>query len=295
MSYTSVFTVFYIKNVARTIPVIGFPESYFEANRIAVDAHENSARMCAKGVLAWIVEPYRVDFECFLYPDFQRTMVIEMRDVPFFGVIADPRSYINIFYLLLAFPLGIAYFVFLVTGISVGVGLAIIWVGLPILVLVLGVSWLLCNLERTLAVYLLKEEIDPISHEDIFGPAKVGETNLSTVERVLVGAWRVFKARVTDRVTWTGIFYLFLKFPLGVASFAIVVTLVSVSAWFVGASFYYWIDPGIDVGIMFIDTPGEAFLLTAIGIVVVFVSLHVINATALVSGWLARIMLGRLN
>ncbi|MDP6454381.1 MAG: sensor domain-containing protein [SAR202 cluster bacterium] len=222
-------------------------------------------------------------------------MVIEMRDVPFFGVIADPRSYINIFYLLLAFPLGIAYFVFLVTGISVGVGLAIIWVGLPILVLVLGVSWLLCNLERTLAVYLLKEEIDPISHEDIFGPAKVGETNLSTVERVLVGAWRVFKARVTDRVTWTGIFYLFLKFPLGVASFAIVVTLVSVSAWFVGASFYYWIDPGIDVGIMFIDTPGEAFLLTAIGIVVVFVSLHVINATALVSGWLARIMLGRLN
>jgi len=44
----------------------------------------------------------------------------------FFGVVADPQSYLNIFYLLLAFPLGIAYFVFLVTGISVGTGLIII-------------------------------------------------------------------------------------------------------------------------------------------------------------------------
>ncbi len=51
----------------------------------------------------------------------------------FFGVIARPQSYINIFYLLLAFPLGIAYFVFLVTGISVGASLIIIWVGIPIL------------------------------------------------------------------------------------------------------------------------------------------------------------------
>ena len=44
----------------------------------------------------------------------------------FFGVVADPQSYLNIFYLLLAFPLGIAYFVFLVTGISVGTGLIVI-------------------------------------------------------------------------------------------------------------------------------------------------------------------------
>ena len=31
----------------------------------------------------------------------------------FFGVVTDPQSFINIFYLLLSFPLGIAYFVFL--------------------------------------------------------------------------------------------------------------------------------------------------------------------------------------
>ena len=44
-----------------------------------------------------------------------------------FSVVVRPQTYLNIFYLLLSFPLGIAYFVFLVTGLSVGFGLLIIW------------------------------------------------------------------------------------------------------------------------------------------------------------------------
>jgi hypothetical protein len=51
----------------------------------------------------------------------------------FFGVLRRSETYRNLGYDLLAFPLGIAYFVFLVTGLSVGVGLVIIWVGVPIL------------------------------------------------------------------------------------------------------------------------------------------------------------------
>lgn len=50
----------------------------------------------------------------------------------FFGVVAEPRSYLNIVYLLLAFPLGTFYFVFLVTGLSLGFGLIITLVGIPI-------------------------------------------------------------------------------------------------------------------------------------------------------------------
>ena len=79
----------------------------------------------------------------------------EIQRTPIVGVAVDPRSYVNIFYLLLSFPLGLFYFVFLVTGISLGVGLTIIWVGIPILLLVLGGSWLLCKLER--ALYLRHE------------------------------------------------------------------------------------------------------------------------------------------
>ena len=54
-----------------------------------------------------------------------------------FGVNADPQSYLNIVDLLLGMPLEIASVVFLVTGISLGFGLLVIWVGVPILVLVL--------------------------------------------------------------------------------------------------------------------------------------------------------------
>ncbi|GER87484.1 hypothetical protein KDW_16460 [Dictyobacter vulcani] len=41
----------------------------------------------------------------------------------------------NMLYLLLAFPLGLIYFVLMVVGLSVGASTLIIWIGLPILLL----------------------------------------------------------------------------------------------------------------------------------------------------------------
>src|SRR5436305_4202051 len=73
------------------------------------------------------------------------------------------RSYANLAYLLLAFPLGLAYFLFLVVGLSVGFGLAIVWVGVPILFLVLLGSWGLAALERQLALGLLGAEVPPMA------------------------------------------------------------------------------------------------------------------------------------
>jgi hypothetical protein len=113
----------------------------------------------------------------------------QLKQAPFFGVIADPQSYVNIFYLLLAFPLGLAYFVFLVTGISVGASLIIIWVGVPILVLVFLGSWAMCQLERVLAISLLKEDIPPIAREDRSGQPGAGGPSLSGEERLFIGAW----------------------------------------------------------------------------------------------------------
>lgn len=72
------------------------------------------------------------------------------------------RTYSRLFYLLvLAFPLGTAYFVFLVAGISTGIGLAIVWIGVPIL-LGMAVAWrALARMERFFAVELLGAQIDP--------------------------------------------------------------------------------------------------------------------------------------
>ena len=216
----------------------------------------------------------------------------DLRKVPFFGVIADPQSYLNIVYLLLGLPLGIAYFVFLVTGISVGFGLVVIWVGVPILVLVLLGSWAMCQLERVLAICLLKEDIPPVAHT---GQPEADGPSLSTEERLLVGAWRRLKGHLSSRLTWTGMSYLFLRFPLGIATFTIAVTLIAVAGALLGAPAYYWVGEGIELEIWRVDVLWEALMLTLVGIPAVFVALHLMNATAFLSGRLARVMLSKMH
>ena len=219
----------------------------------------------------------------------------ESRKVLFFGVIADPQSYLNIFYLLLGLPLGIAYFVFLVTGISLGFSLVIIWVGVPILALVLLGSWALCQCERGLVNTLLKEDIQPVSREDRAGTPGSSGSGLSGEERLFLGAWRRLKAHLSDRLTWTGIFYLLLKFPTGIATFVIAVVLISVTGSLLGAPAYYWVDEGIDFGTWQVDELWEALILTAAGIPAIFVAFHLMNVTAFLSGKMARVMLGEMH
>ena len=216
----------------------------------------------------------------------------ELKKVPVVGVIVNPQSYLNIIYLLLGLPLGIAYFVFVVTGISVGSGLLVIWVGVPILAFVLLGSWAICQFERLLVNTLLKEEIPRIDRVDT---SRQPESSLGAEERLFIGAWRRLKAHLSDRLTWTGILYLLLKGPIGTGSFVMAVVLISVTGSLLGAPAYYWVDDGIDFGIWQIDELWEALILTIIGVPAVFVSLNLMNVTAFLSGKLARVMLGKMH
>ena len=190
-----------------------------------------------------------------------------------FGVVADPQSYLNILYLLLSVPLGTIYFVFLVTGLSLGFGMIITLFGIPILLLVLGGSLVLCDFERMVAIAMLKEQIPPTSSQPTSG-----------------GWWPRLKARLINRRTWTGVLYLLLKFPVGTATFTIAVTLVSVTGALLTAPIYYsFVD--MNWSVWTIDTLWEASLLTLIGIPLLFISLHLMNGAAFVSGRLARAML----
>ena len=194
----------------------------------------------------------------------------------FFGVIANPQSYLNIVYLLLAFPLGTFYFVFLVTGLSLGLGLSITVIGLPLLALVLVGARVLCRFERGLVSALLKESFpQPISRRP--------ESSK--------GLWSRLQALLKDVTTWTGILYLFLEFPLGVASFTIVVTLISAALALIGAPIIYaYAD--IDLFIWYVDTLPEAFALTLIGVVWLFLSMYIINGIAFVLSRMAKALLG---
>ena len=127
----------------------------------------------------------------------------------FFGVAATMQTYLNTIYLLLSFPLGTAYFVFLVTELLLGFSLSIVWVAIPILLLMLAAWWELVVFERQLAIWLLHVDIPPMSCETASGQS----------------AWARLKSHLSNPLTWKGLAYLFARFPLGILSFVVAIPL----------------------------------------------------------------------
>jgi uncharacterized membrane protein len=58
----------------------------------------------------------------------------------FFGIYSDPRAYTSVFYMLLTLATGIVYFVFVVTGLSLSAGLAVLIVGFPFFLAFIGIA-----------------------------------------------------------------------------------------------------------------------------------------------------------
>lgn len=191
----------------------------------------------------------------------------------FFGVIGCPQSYLNIVYLLAALPLGAFYFVFLVTGLSLGFGLSIVLVGIPILSLVLGGAWVLCKFERIAAITLLLEHI----------PAGSSQPKPK-------GLWSRVKAYLKDRATWIGMLYLLLKFPLGIVTFAIVAPLIVVNLALLLSPILLKLADS-DLTLWHSDPRVDTYLHSAIGVVMLFISLHLMNGIARVSGLIAKVLL----
>jgi putative sensor protein len=201
----------------------------------------------------------------------------------FFSVLWDSQTYLNLFYLLVSFPLGIIYFCVLVTGISLGFGLIITWLGIPIL---LGMMFLwreFARFERKSAELILEVDI----------PYKIKKHKKEPK------FWDRLKSHFKDGYTWTSLGYLFMKFPLGIFSFVVLVTLISVALSFIVLPLFYYFD---QIGLLAMEfcinntfcwVKGYlgAAIYSVIGIFLLFAFLHVLNGLAKVSGWLAKVML----
>ena len=198
-------------------------------------------------------------------------------------VIFNRQAYQNLIYLGAAFPLGIFYFVFLVSGISTGISLMIIWVGIPILLLVGVAWWFMASFERFMVIHVLNEDI----------PAMVRPSNENA------DIWKRFKAYFTNPVTWKSLLYLLLKFPLGMATFVILITLISLTLAFLSMPLTYAslspFQAGISIGMglpaWHIDSLGDALLCVVIGVLLWPVTLHITNGLAWVHAKFARLML----
>jgi hypothetical protein len=197
----------------------------------------------------------------------------------FFGAPFRLQTYANLLYLALAFPLGLAYFIFLTVGLPLGWGLIIVWVGIPILALVFAGSWGMSALERRLAIGLLRAEVPPMAPP----PSAEAQT-----------VWQRVQAFFANPVTWKGMGYLLLKLPMGVVSFTALVALLSTSLALIAVP-VLWPFAEMDVDVVLWNGPatfGGALLIGLAGAFLLVLSLNLFNGLALLWRQVATVMLG---
>jgi Putative sensor len=181
-----------------------------------------------------------------------------------------PRGWTQLTHHLLGLPLGIAYFVWIVTGLSLGAGLLITLLGIPILTLVLANVRPLLMGERGLANALLGTNLPPVA------VAPRGDGWLGRL-----------RAYWTDGTTWRGLVYLLIRFPVGIFTFSVAVAAYSAAAWGLGAPILAPLD-AMDLGFWEPDTVLEGLALLPVGVVLLVAAGWISEGMAAMSRALIR-------
>jgi hypothetical protein len=204
----------------------------------------------------------------------------------------------NIVFLLLAFPLGLLYFLVVVIGFSVGVSTLVVWVGLPILFATVVLIRGMATIERYMVTSLLHL---PIAYR------------VRQHEEASQGFLQRFGSILHDPFTWTETLYMILKLPVGIISFtlALVLPIISIAVIFMPVA--YLINLLVNLILLkngiqssgemipyFIEVRGNfdlvmfarSFIGVPVGLAFGFFTHFLLNGLARLSGELARAMLG---
>jgi signal transduction histidine kinase len=109
-------------------------------------------------------------------------------------------------YVLVGFPLGIAGFVILVTGVSLGGGLLITLLGIPVLVATIYVARAFAEIERVRV------------------PAVLRRPRVRARYKPAAEGWRKMVAPLGDVQSWLDVLHGIVRFPVSVAAFSVVFT-----------------------------------------------------------------------
>jgi hypothetical protein len=194
----------------------------------------------------------------------------------YFGVVARPQSYRNLAYLLVGLPLGTVWFTVLVTGVSVAAGMvAVALLGIPMLLGLWYVSRAFANVERATANVLLDQQL---------APAPMASSHRGNV-------WVRLRSMTADTARWREVAYLMLRFPAGIATFTAAVTALAVPVAVASAPFATRYDDDHTFGDWALSDSMErvaaspwSWFLVPLGAVMLFASLHVVNALASACG-----------
>lgn len=195
-----------------------------------------------------------------------------------FGVVAWRRTWTNLLYVLTAFPLGLLYFILLVVAIPLGLGLLLLGgVGAVILLVTILAVFGIALFERQMAIHLLGAEVAPVG----------------MAVSVEEGGWPWLKAVLSNPVTWKGLFFEIVKFPLGLASWIVVVVLMSLAGAVAAAPIVLAFGGSVQIWGWWPATPLEALPLVPVGALLLVATLHVTNGLGWLWGLLSRALLGR--
>ncbi|MGI8559929.1 MAG: DUF1700 domain-containing protein, partial [Luteimonas sp.] len=116
----------------------------------------------------------------------------------FFGVAADPRTYTSLFYMVLALATGVFYFTWVVAGLSLSLGLAVLIIGIPFAILFFGSVRVLSLVEGRIVEVMLGERMPRRPLYTVRGR--------SWLQRI--------GDMFTDPRTWSTMLYMLLMLPL---------------------------------------------------------------------------------
>jgi len=246
-------------------------------------------------ILASVVETYGtpeeiteeyLDMETTISTPFPKQDLPEERSFGFFNVVSDPRTYGALLYMLLSLATGIFYFTWVVTGLSLTLGFAILIIGIPFALLFIASVRVLSYVEGRIVEALLgvrmprRPPTEPAAENGLF--AKIREA-------------------FTDVRTWSSMFYMLLMLPLGVSYFVIGVVGLAVSLGVVGGSIFSLLTGESHIQIQeapylehLLHTAPGLILLAVVGALSFFVVLHIARAVGWVHGKIAEGLLVRL-
>jgi uncharacterized membrane protein len=207
----------------------------------------------------------------------------------FFGVYQDPRAYTSLFYMLLTLATGAVYFTFVVTGLALSAGFAILIIGIPFFLAFIGIARVIALGEGRLLEAVTGERMPR-------RPVHPGPP---------ASWWRRIGEMLADVRTWTTLLYLLVMMPLGVIYFTVAVTGLAVglrlalAPLVVESRDFGWLSPGVSLDIMQIDgwQPGwshphvGSIFSMVFGIVIVTALMHVARAIARGHARLAKALL----
>jgi uncharacterized membrane protein len=207
----------------------------------------------------------------------------------FFGVFMDPRAYTSLFYMLLTLATGIVYFTFVVTGLSLSAGFAILIVGVPFFLAFIGMARVIALGEGRLLEAITGERMPR-------RPVHPGPP---------AGWWTRIGEMLKDARTWTTLLYLLLMLPLGIVYFVIAIVGLAIGLRLAVAPVIYaglalgWLPVGAPWGLIQFDdwsygvpdTGIGALLEVAFGVVVLTLLMHAARGIARGHARLAKALL----